>query len=228
MSSPPPIRVFIVDDQAVVRSGLRYILTETQDIEVVGEGTEDDTLERCAVLQPDVMLIDINMPNGAGLHIAQRAQELVPYLRVVALTNAHDHQLVYKALQVGVVGYQAKNLTAEELAATIRSAFQGNYALSNDATQALVQKVNQPQPIGHDLSPRERDVLALLTHGLSNRAIATQLQISQNTVRYHVRAILAKLKVTNRTEAATLAILHGLVDITAPPHGTQEDDRRKR
>ena len=209
----PTIRVLLVDDHAVVRSGLSFFLSTTDDIEVVGEAADgEQALRLCAQLQPDVVLMDMVMPRMDGFTAMQQIRQRYPAIRVLALTSFLDGEFVQRALQAGASGYLLKDVQARDLADAIRAAYAGRSTLATEATQALIQTVAQPAQEGEALSERERDVLVRMVRGLSNGEIAAQLMISTNTVRHHVRNILAKLEVTNRTEAVHVAMQRGLVE----------------
>ena len=213
MTTPPMIRVLLVDDHAVVRSGLSFFLSTTNDIEVVGEAADgEQALRLCAQLQPDVVLMDMVMPRMDGFTAMQQIRQRYPAIRVLALTSFLDGEFVQRALQAGASGYLLKDVQARDLADAIRAAYAGRSTLATEATQALIQTVAQPAQEGEALSERERDVLVRMVRGLSNGEIAAQLMISTNTVRHHVRNILAKLEVTNRTEAVHVAMQRGLVE----------------
>lgn len=207
-----PIRVLIVDDHGVVRSGLSDFLMVYDDLELVGEANGGRAaVELCLRLQPDVVLMDMVMPDmdGAAATHAIRAQ--CPSIQVIALTSFREEELVNAALKAGAIGYLLKNVTADELAAAIRSAVVGRPTLAPEATLALMHTATAPQSPGYDLTEREREVLALMANGLNNGQIAERLIVSLSTVKYHVSNIISKLGAANRTEAATLAIQHHLV-----------------
>jgi len=209
----PTIRVLLVDDHAVVRSGLSFFLSTTDDIEVVGEAADgEQALRLCAQLHPDVVLMDMVMPRMDGFTAIQQVHQQQPAIRVLALTSFLDGAFVQRALQAGASGYLLKDVQARDLADAIRAAYAGRSTLAAEATQALIQTVAQPAQPGEPLSAREQEVLVRMVRGLSNGEIAAQLTISTNTVRHHVRNILAKLEVTNRTEAVHVAMQRGLVE----------------
>ena len=214
-SQPQPIRVMIVDDHALVRSGLGTFLLVFADLELVAEaGSGEEALQLCARLQPDVVLMDLVMPGMDGAAATRAIRERWPQIQVIALTSFKDQEWVEQALQAGAVGYLLKNIGADELADAIRAAHAGQPTLAPEATQALVQAARSagkgPTP-GHDLTPREREVLALLVEGLTNAGISERLSISHATSAAHVSHILSKLGVANRAEAVALALRHKLV-----------------
>ncbi|NTU78127.1 MAG: response regulator transcription factor [Chloroflexales bacterium] len=208
---PNPIRVLLADDHAVVRGGLRFYLAGADDIEIVGEAASGlEALALVAALAPDVVVMDVMMPEMDGITATRELRRRFPKVRVLALTSFSEGELVQRALQAGAIGYLLKDTQAGELGAAIRAAAAGAPVLSPDATRALVSALNTPPTPGGDLSEREREVLRLMVIGLSNEQIADKLCISRNTVRHHVHNILAKLDAANRTEAVGLAVQHNL------------------
>lgn len=204
-------RVLLVDDHAVVRGGLRYFLNSVGDIEVVGEAINGaQALAMVAELVPDVVMMDMKMPEVDGIAATRQIHQRFPQVRVLVLTSFADGGLVQQALGAGAMGYLLKDASGHDLVAAIRTARAGAPVLDASATQALVTSYSAPERPGGDLSEREQTVLRLMTTGLSNDQIADQLLISRNTVRHHVHNILAKLGVTNRTEAVSLAFQHRL------------------
>lgn len=207
------IRVLVVDDHEMVRSGLAMFLRVTPDLELVGEASDgEEAVRLCEALRPDVVLMDMVMPGLDGAAATRAIRERWPRVQVIALTSFPEEDLVQKALQAGALSYLLKNAGAAELTAAIRAASQGRPVLAPEATQALIHRATRPAPPGHDLSRRERDVLKLMAQGLSNRAIAERLVISTSTVDFHVSNILGKLGVSSRTEAVALAVQHHLID----------------
>ncbi|MBL8058924.1 MAG: response regulator transcription factor [Anaerolineales bacterium] len=201
----------LVDDHNVVRSGLGAFLAVMPDLELVGEAENGaEAVQRCAFLQPDVVLMDLRMPVMDGVTAIQRIRAAHPDTHVIALTSFQENDLVQAALQAGAVGYLMKNVTAAELAAAIRAARLGQMTLSPEAAQALVQAAQTPAP-AHDLTEREREVLALMVEGLNNGEIAERLVVSLSTVKFHISNLLAKLGVDNRVAAVALAMQKKLV-----------------
>lgn len=206
-----PIRVMIVDDHAVVRSGLTAFLQAYDDLALAGEArTGDEAVQLCTRIQPDVVLMDLVMPGMDGATATQAIRQCCPQIQVVVLTTFKDEALVQKALRAGAIGYLLKDVQAEELAEAIRLAHAGQSILSPEATQALIHAAAQPVQSSYDLSEREREVLGLMVKGLNNNEIAGRLIISLSTVKHHVSHILSKLDVTNRAEAVALAVQHHL------------------
>jgi NarL family two-component system response regulator LiaR len=212
MTQSNPIRVVLVDDHAVVRSGLGAFLLAFDDLELVGEaGSGEEAVRLCEQVQPDVILMDLVMPGMDGAAATRAIRERCPQVQVIALTSFKEDELVQGALQAGAISYLLKNVSADELADAIRAAHAGRPTLAPEAAQALVQAASHPPPPGHDLTPREREVLALMVEGLSNPQIAERLVVSRSTVKFHVSSILSKLGVDGRTEAVALAVQNHLV-----------------
>jgi NarL family two-component system response regulator LiaR len=206
------IRVLVVDDHTMVRRGLAAFLKVFHDLELVGEAASGQAaIQLCAQLQPDVVLMDMAMPDMDGAAATRLIRKQSPLIQVLALTSFKDEILVQSALQAGVIGYLLKNVSADELAQAIRAAHAGRATLSPEATQVLVHAASQPPAPGFDLTERERVVLALMVEGLNNTQIAGKLTVRLSTVKSHVSNILSKLGVASRTEAVTLALRNHLV-----------------
>jgi two-component system, NarL family, response regulator LiaR len=212
MTSPPPIRVLLVDDHAMVRRGLATFLKVFDDMELVGEAADGAAaLLLCARARPDVVLMDLVMPGIDGVAATRAIREQFPTVAVVALTSFKEEELVQSALRAGVTSYLLKDVSADELAGAIRAAHAGRATLSAGATQALIDAATRPPAPRYDLTAREREVLALLVEGLNNTVIAETLVVSPSTIKTHVSNILSKLGVASRTEAATLAVRQRLI-----------------
>lgn len=213
MSSDSPIRILLVDDHDMVRRGLAVFLEAFDDLQLVGEASDGvEALRLCRQLQPDVVLVDLIMPETDGVTTIREIRRYNSQIRCIALTSFQDEGLVPAALQAGATGFFYKNVSIDDLAAAIRAAHAGQPSLSPKATQALINAAGQPPPPGHNLTEREREVLALMVKGLSNPDIAERLTVSRSTVKTHVSNILAKLGVSSRTEAVSLAHQHHLVN----------------
>lgn len=205
-------RVMIVDDHAMVRSGLSAFLSAADDFELVGEAESgSQALRLCADVQPDVVLMDLVMPGMDGVATTRAIRERFPSVRVIALTSFPEDRLVQEVLEAGALSYLLKNVGVDELARAIRAARVGQPTLAPEAAQVLIQRAIQPKPRGYDLSPREREVLALMVQGLNNPDIAERLVVGRSTVKFHVSSILGKLGVQSRTEAVALAVQHHIV-----------------
>jgi NarL family two-component system response regulator LiaR len=205
------IRVMLVDDHAVVRSGLSAFLMVNPDLELVGEAEDgQQAVTRAGLLQPDVILMDLMMPVLDGIAATQAIKRQYPAIQIIALTSFQEDELVQGALKAGAVGYLMKDVTARDLAAAIRAAKAGKMTLSPEATQALVRAAQQARET-ETLTERELDVLKLMVEGLNNAEIADRLVVSLSTVKYHISNILGKLGVDNRVAAVTMAIQRKMV-----------------
>ncbi len=212
MSDNPVIRVMIVDDHALVRSGLEAFLLVQKSLKLVAQARSGhQAVSLCADAQPDVILMDLLMPGMSGIEAIRQIKQQYPHIQLIALTSFKDQELVQGALQAGAIGYLLKDISAEELANAIRSAYAGRPALAPEAAQALIQLSTQGPAMGADLTERERQVLSLMVEGLNNPEIAARLVISRGTVKFHVSSILSKLGVASRTEAVSLALQNHLV-----------------
>jgi two-component system, NarL family, response regulator LiaR len=223
MTEGEPIRVLIVDDHAMLRRGLRFFLTGFEDLELVGEASSaTEALDLCGKLSPDVVLMDMVMPDIDGAAATEMIRREYPKAQVLALTSFQEEDSVERALQAGAIGYLLKNVGADELAQAIRDAHAGRSTLAPEATEMLIQatrqRASQPE---YNLTARETEVLGLLMEGLSNAEIAERLVVTVATVKFHVRGILNKLGVDSRTEAVALAWQQNLV----PTEGRGPDAR---
>lgn len=215
MSEPQPIRVLIVDDHSMVRTGLATFIRTKADLELLGEARDgQQALRLCEELAPDVILMDLIMPRMDGVTATRAIRERWPQVQIIALTSFKDKEMVQDALRAGAIGYLLKDVSVDELAEAIRAAHAGRPTLAPEAAQALIEATRAPEAgpePGYDLTPREREVLALMVEGLNNPQIGERLFISVTTVRSHVSSIFSKLGVSNRAEAVALAVRNKLV-----------------
>ncbi|HSJ56403.1 MAG TPA: response regulator transcription factor [Anaerolineae bacterium] len=212
MTEAETIRVLLVDDHAVVRSGLGAFLFAFDDLELVGEASSGaEAVRLCEQLHPDVVLMDLVMPIMDGAEATRQIRDRYPDIQVIALTSFKEKELVEGALSAGAIGYLLKDISAEELANAVRQARAGRPTLAPEAAQALIRATREPQPVGFDLTDREREVLALMVKGLTNPEIALRLVVSRSTVKFHVSNVLSKLGASSRTEAVSLALQKNLI-----------------
>jgi two-component system nitrate/nitrite response regulator NarL len=222
-----PLRILLVDDHLLFRKGLAQLLDSQPDFEVVGEATDGiEAVEQAQSLHPDLVLMDINMPNRDGFEATRRIKTQMPDMQVVMLTVSEDEDDLKEAVRCGASGYLLKNLSPETLFQQLRGLASGEAPISRAMTGKLFSQLAQHgQPLAQPtstekLSAREGQVLALVVNGYSNQEIADKLGIAHNTVKNHLRNILAKLGVRNRAQAAAYAVSHGLVSL---PSNTTED-----
>jgi two-component system, NarL family, response regulator LiaR len=202
-----PIRVLLVDDHTMVRRGLATFLMVFDDLKLAGEAESgSEAIQLCAEVSPDVILMDMVMPEMDGATATRAIRQQFPHIQVIALTSFKEGDLIKNALESGAIGYLLKDVSADELARAIRAAHAGRATLSAEAAQILVETAHQPPVPGLDLTEREREVLGLLIEGLNNTQIAGRLTVSPSTIKSHVSNILSKLGVASRTEAVTLAL----------------------
>ncbi len=206
------IRIVIADDHAVVRQGLRMLLSLDPELDIVGEAANgQQALQAAHELHPDVVLMDLMMPVMDGIEAIGRVRKELPETEVVALTSVLEDTTVIGAIRAGAIGYLLKDSGSDELVRAIKAAVNGQVQLSPQAAAYLMREVRAPEPVD-ELTDRELDVLRLLAAGLSNKEIAYSLTIGEKTVKTHVSNILSKMNVVSRTQAALHAVKMGLVE----------------
>lgn len=206
------IKILLVDDHAVVRSGLSKFLMVNKDLKLIGEASDGaEAVQMVSLHKPDVVLMDLMMPGMDGITATREIHSKYPNVKVLALTSFAEQNMVQGALQAGAIGYLQKNVTAKELGTAIRAAHEGKMTLSPEATQVLANSVAQPQITGEILTERERDVLKCMVDGQNNNEIAETLIISLGTVKFHISNIFQKLGVDSRVEAVKMAIEQKLI-----------------
>lgn len=211
-----PIRVLIVDDHAIVREGLRTLLSDEPGLEVIGEAANgSQAVAAASAHQPDVILMDLLMPEVDGIEATRRVRQAGLPSQVIVLTSFADDQRVRDALQAGAIGYLIKDILRPELVQAIRAAAQGLPALHPTAQQLLLRHLTAPptHQLTESLTERELEVLRLISQGLNNRQIAKSLHLTEGTVKGYVSIILGKLGVEDRTQAALFALKHGLASL---------------
>jgi two-component system, NarL family, response regulator LiaR len=206
------IRILLVDDHAVVRSGLSKFLMVNKDLELVAEASDGiEAVQMAGLHKPDVILMDLMMPGMDGITATREIHQKYPQIKIIALTSFSEQNMVQGALQAGASGYLQKNVTAADLGNAIRSAHAGRMTLSPEAVQVLANAGTQPHIHGNELTDRENDVLKGMVDGLNNNEIAEKLFISLGTVKFHISNIFQKLGVDSRVEAVKMAIEQKLV-----------------
>ena len=214
-TKPARVRVLLVDDHTVVRRGLRLVFELEEDLEVVGEAADGrEALERVAELRPDVVVMDLLMPVMNGVEATRAIRAAHPDVEVVALTSVLEDRMVVDAVEAGAAGYLLKETRPDDLFEAVRAAARGEVRLDPRAQARLMRELRRPapaEPVFDTLTEREREVLQQLAHGATNKAIARALGVGEATVKSHVSAVLAKLGLKSRTQAALHALREGWV-----------------
>jgi NarL family two-component system response regulator LiaR len=216
----PKTRLLIVDDHVIVRTGIVMFLKTEKCIQIVGEaGDGIEAIQMARQLQPDVILLDLVMPQKDGLEVIGELRRDVPEAKILVLTTFGDEFRVKAAIKAGAHGYLLKDADGEILLNAIHAVQQEGMPLHPSVTQYLVKQINSVGPNGQTpLTEREKGILELVARGLSNKEVAKRLQLSPGTVKVHVSHILNKLHVSSRTEASTWALQHGLVSLADRPY----------
>jgi NarL family two-component system response regulator LiaR len=214
MDTSQAIRVMLVDDHNVVRSGLATFLKAYDDLELVGEAKNGvEALDLCHTSKPDVILMDLMMPEMDGIEATRAILENYSEIKIIAMTSFDEEELVHGVLAAGAMSYLLKNVTSDELATAIRDAFSGKSTLSPEATRALIRATRPTKQPSFDLTEREMEVLNLVVQGQSNQQIADAMFISVATVKAHISSILSKLQVSSRAEAIAYAIKNKIITL---------------
>ena len=233
------VRMLIVDDHAMVRSGLRYMLAKEPDLKVVGEAANGrEALTLCRDLRPDLVLMDVNLPDTDGLTVTQAVKREYPGIGVIIVTVHENPDYLLRALKAGASGYILKDAARSEVLAAVRQALDGGTPLDSELAARLLRQVasedvqglperRRDEPLNEPLSGRELEVLRLLAQGRTNQQIAQTLLFSVHTVKAHVRRIIAKLGVSDRTQAAVRAMELGLLDAAIPQDGDDLPPKRR-
>jgi NarL family two-component system response regulator LiaR len=208
------IRLLVVDDQTVVREGLAAILTNYSDIEVIGQAADGiQAVEIIKKEKPDVLLLDMMMPNQDGLTTIPKVREVSPNTRILVVTAYAENDLVYQAIKAGALGYILKDATRDQLLQAVRDVDQGRASLQPSIAVKLIQEINHPTELTYTADPltrRELETIRLIARGLSNQEIAEKLVVNERTIAKYVSSILDKLQLANRTQAALYALREGI------------------
>ena len=223
------IRILLIDDHTLFRSGVRALLQRQPDFEVVDDAADGiEGIKRAKQHRPDVVLLDLNMPGLSGIETLQLLQQDLPDTAVIMLTVSEDVDELTRALREGACGYLLKNMEADALATMIRRAAEGESVIAESMTQRLIAQMRtpvsaentapppSPEPRGAsaspELTPRERDIVRILARGASNKDIARELDLAESTVKIHVRNVLRKLNLSSRVQIAIHALARNLAD----------------
>jgi NarL family two-component system response regulator LiaR len=212
------IRLFLADDHAVVRKGLEALIATQPDMTVIGTAVDgEDAVQQVATLQPDVILLDLQMPRKTGLEAIQEIKTADPQARILILTSFSEDDTVFAAIKAGALGYLLKDSSPQELIQAIRNVYNGRSSLHPDIALKVIRELNKPPsnlPLTEEpLTEREVEVLKLVAQGLSNQTIADKLIVSERTIRTHISNILSKLHLANRTQVALYALRQGLASL---------------
>lgn len=212
MNKEKQINILIADDHLVIRSGIKAVLMAYGDINLVGEASNgQEAIDMCEKYKPDVVLMDLLMPVIDGIEATASIIKNWPNIKVIILSSFKDSDLIQNSLKAGAISYMLKNASAEEIVSAIRDANSGKSMLSSEIAQVFVSEIKKPHAIKYNLTRREKEILALMAEGLSNKEIAKRLVVSTYTVKFHVSNILNKLGVFSRSGAVSLALKQNLV-----------------
>ena len=212
MNKGKPINVLVADDHLVIRSGIKAVLMVYNDINLVGEASNgQEAIDMCEKLKPDVVLMDLMMPDVDGTEATASITQNWPNIKVIILSSFKDSNLIESSLKAGAISYLLKNASADEIVTAIRDANSGKSMISPEIAQVFVSEIKKPHAIKYNLTRREKEILALMVEGLSNKEIAKRLVVSSYAVKFHVSNILNKLGVYSRSGAVSLALRQNLV-----------------
>jgi two-component system, NarL family, response regulator LiaR len=219
------IRIVIVDDHAIVRQGVRFLLEQQPDMEVVGESKDGaQGVALVSSLVPDVVLLDLLMPKMDGVTAVREMKRLAPTTQVIMLTSYYKDEQIFNAIKAGALSYLLKDVKPEELVEAVRAAARDESVLHPLVANRILHEMKQrSQTPLNELTPRELEVLIRIAHGLSNHEIASELTISEPTVRTHIANILSKLHLADRTQAAIYALQKHLVPLNDPLKSVPEE-----
>ncbi|MBN1298628.1 MAG: response regulator transcription factor [Actinobacteria bacterium] len=211
MNSERTISVFIADDHAVTRDGIKTMLSVNNDFVFAGEAANGrDAVDLCSKIKPDVILMDLDMPVMDGVSAIKILNAENPDIKIMALTSFPDKKMVREAFKAGASGYMLKNASPQEIASAIREAFSGRVSMSREIADALFEEIKKPAQ-NYNLGEQELKILNLLAKGYSNKKISEILYISQHTVKFHISNILSKMGAATRAEAASIAIKNNII-----------------
>lgn len=220
------IKVLIADDHRVVREGLVAILKTKENIAVVGEAQDgQEAIEKTRALLPDVILMDVSMPRMGGVEATRQVKREFPHIGIIALTMYDEQQYIFDLVRAGATGYLLKDTDSSQIVAAIRAIYRGESLIHPSVASKILaefslmsqKKGKKSSGVDHDLTEREITVLRLVAEGKTNKEIANVLDLSEKTVKNHVRNIFHKLQVYDRTQAAILAIRKGLIELNPRP-----------
>ncbi len=212
MTAPEPVRIYLLDDHEIVRRGLRDLLESAEDLTVIGEsGSAEEAARRIPALRPDVAILDGRLPDGSGIDVCREVRSRDPHIKVLILTSYDDDDSLFAAIMAGAAGYVLKQVEGHDLIGTVRRVAAGQSMLDPAVTAQVLDRVRNGPPVDPELevlSPQELKILDLIGDGLTNREIAAATYLAEKTVKNYVSAMLAKLGLTSRTQAAIFAVKH--------------------
>jgi len=213
MNEAKKVRILVADDHAITRDGLKTLIGLYDDFELIDEAKNGkEAVDLCLELCPDVVLMDLEMPVMGGIEAIGEIKKHNPDTKVIALSSFADNKMVKDAIKAGAISYIIKNISPHELAGCIRDAHSGKSCFSPEATEVMVSEIRYPSGGISALTDKEKEILIMITRGYSNKIIAKELYVSENTIKFHISNILSKLGVSNRAQAAAMAVKENLLD----------------